>query len=545
MDHDVFTNEVIGEVTIDLKRLTRNEVTDEWYPLQLCPASTCRPSGSVRIRLLRTNNLLLSRIRHAQHEVESSIKQSLRVMRRLHQSIDLAVDASPTLSSYLQAMEDSLGPEGSPGEGRFGGPEQAHFASGAHSGFDVLDDFLPAMSPPGAASTPGMSWHPADRGDRVLHGGEEESKGAGEDWGSRGPAAASSVLHHGDAASVAPTVAASDAGDTVGGPGPKSGSKEKDSVPCRGRVIGHTLQVAVLGVEGVGGAVCEGVRAPRRVTNAGGHHKHLAPHWLYTTVRVGNAVRRSSVQALGFDVAFHATPLGLTFIGAPAVLDSGLVVNTVDTAVVSRAVHKDRFAVAASIVSGMVVCGVNGVPLAGLPLVDALGLLEAGVKRIAGHTADTLWLRFTTTAKLPQSDETHLARGVDVARARSSAVVVPLMNMGVSGVIGVDSVNPAARATSWERSATAAWPDVLHFGDSVAPVSAFVPLLNGFSPSLGKDSTMELCVVERAQASDGAFKLGLSDGPILGSGALVAIEGWEWGLLYVHVHVHVHAHVCE
>ncbi len=499
LDSDLFSSEVIGQVVVDLKRLKRDVPTDEWYPVAPCPESTCRPSGSLRIRLLRSNNMLLSRIRHAQNTVEAAVKQTMRCMKRLHASGRVPWAASPTLDTLLTQLAGLGLPAGST-------TQLDDRPLSAVAPYDVLSDYRPKANS-GRVGTRAL----AAAADAAAAAGVEESKGEGE----------------GDVPPAIPALAGAAASAATPATGAASPAVARGDAPAKalGRLVGHQLQVRISRAEGVGRHVVGGEDGPLATA--------AKPQWLYATLRVGNAVRRTAVQQLGFDVAFRSAPLGLSFLttgtggGAPG---QGLVVARVDGQALARAVHPGSLALAACIAPGMVVVGVSGSSLADVYYAEARSLLRTAVTALSAAGAasgDRLWLRFVpgpVTLGEPTGAAPELVAPPRVPR--SHATVVPLVDLSVAvgGAAGAGAVSRSERAAAWQREASVHWGDTLLFGDAVAPTSAYVPLLNGYSTGLGCDPVMEVCLVQRACAEDGSFLLGLSDGPILGSGACACLR---------------------
>ena len=633
LDKDMFSNDEIGVVTINLKELDRSVVYDNWYPLEKADNVKCHPSGSLRIRLLRTNTLLLSRILHAKHTVIHALKQTMRLLRGLYTSVGEPNGTTPTMAALLSQAQSEveaqaevlvttaaraafatpapstllLDPEPRPDHK----PRHVAHHNELYAKFDVLHSGVAVGAAAGSSSDGVEESKGGD--DRTLasavraavaaaaaakvdHGSDRQpgaaSAAAKVDLGSdrqpgaasAAPAAAPAASGGGDGdvgATAGPSGSAPGAGD-VGGAAPSAGKAAGDG-SARGRLVGHQLQVTVMEVEGVGqdiqpspfllptasssaGADGKGVKTVKPTVV----HRHHTPHWMYATLRIGNAVRRSSVCPLGFSVPFLTTPLGLSFHqssdakGGHAKPGGCLILSAVTPTAVSRAVHPEYVKVAANIVPGMAITDVGGTSLVGLTTKQALAVMETKVREMqaalgsapsaaaagggvgaaagvvgagvgvgvgVGASANVgsrparalvdapstsyLWLRFATVDPLPVPDN-HV--NPTATSRRTSVVPYSTFVSNQSRFDSVADVPLAQRNDAWETHSTAVWREVFEFGDSVAPPSAFVPLLNGCAAPLGPDQTLEVCILERAYVADGSLKPGQSEGPLFGGG---------------------------
>lgn len=111
MDHDVVgQNKVVGRCYINLTKLPSDEMVDMWYPLQDVGNDRdirARPSGSIRIRVLRSRLLALASIRHAQKVLLRACRQSVQLMTRLQgalMQIGYPMLRSVTLDSYKERI---------------------------------------------------------------------------------------------------------------------------------------------------------------------------------------------------------------------------------------------------------------------------------------------------------------------------------------------------------------------------------------------------------------------------------------------------------
>ena len=81
--------DALGSITVDCARLRLDVISDGWYPLQYMSGSSLRPTGSLRLRLLRTQSLASASLREALRLVREAETES----RTVHASLLAAMGA--------------------------------------------------------------------------------------------------------------------------------------------------------------------------------------------------------------------------------------------------------------------------------------------------------------------------------------------------------------------------------------------------------------------------------------------------------------------
>lgn len=99
--------ELLGEVNINLGSLRGDRVSDRWYPLQYSPGSKHRPSGSVRLRVLKTTDVRSVSLTAAQRILSRARADTTIILKRIRARI-ADISSSGILGNQL-AEQRSLG----------------------------------------------------------------------------------------------------------------------------------------------------------------------------------------------------------------------------------------------------------------------------------------------------------------------------------------------------------------------------------------------------------------------------------------------------
>jgi hypothetical protein len=80
-------DDVLGQFSVSLTGLRRDVMVDRWYPLEYAEGGQMRPSGSVRLRILRTSDLRGQAIAEARQQLAAAQVQSRMLLSKIQQRV--------------------------------------------------------------------------------------------------------------------------------------------------------------------------------------------------------------------------------------------------------------------------------------------------------------------------------------------------------------------------------------------------------------------------------------------------------------------------
>jgi hypothetical protein len=85
----VTKRELLGEVLIDIVSLARDSLVDRWFPVGLTRGAKVRPRGSIRLRILRTKDVMRQKLLAAQRVLNDAETETKHLLSRLEMSLNL------------------------------------------------------------------------------------------------------------------------------------------------------------------------------------------------------------------------------------------------------------------------------------------------------------------------------------------------------------------------------------------------------------------------------------------------------------------------
>ena len=85
----VTKRELLGEVLVDVVSLARDSMVDKWFPVGLTRGAKVRPRGSVRLRILRTKDVMRQKLLAAQRVLSDVEHESKLLLSRLETALSL------------------------------------------------------------------------------------------------------------------------------------------------------------------------------------------------------------------------------------------------------------------------------------------------------------------------------------------------------------------------------------------------------------------------------------------------------------------------
>jgi hypothetical protein len=102
----VTKRELLGEVLIDIVALARDSIIDKWFPVGLTRGAKVRPRGSIRLRLLRTKDLMRQKLLIAQKVLTDAEVESRQLLGRLESSLALPSVVRISVPRRQEAITD-------------------------------------------------------------------------------------------------------------------------------------------------------------------------------------------------------------------------------------------------------------------------------------------------------------------------------------------------------------------------------------------------------------------------------------------------------